>query len=120
MPREEFSRRTRAEAFLRCGGKCERCPTKLREGNHRYNHRIPCEMGGKATIENCEVLCIECDAEQTYKKDIPAIAKVKRVAAKHNGTYRPSRNPMPFGRGHRLKRKINGSVVKRNDYRSSP
>ena len=39
-------------------------------------------MGGEPTLENCEVLCVNCDSEQTYKKDIPAIAKSKRIIDK--------------------------------------
>jgi len=80
--RREFSKATRALAFERTKGKCERCTARLYIGKFRFNHRIPDWMGGEPTLENCEVLCVNCDSEQTYKKDIPAIAKSKRIIDK--------------------------------------
>lgn len=80
--RREFSKNVRALAFERTKGNCERCTARLYVGKFRFNHRIPDWMGGEPTLENCEVLCINCDSKQTYKVDIPAIAKSKRIIDK--------------------------------------
>jgi hypothetical protein len=44
--------------------------------------------------------------------DIPAIARAKRIQAKHHGA-RVARSPMRGGRNDFLKRKMDGTVVLR-------
>ena len=73
------------QAFELANGQCTRCTAKLYPGKIRYNHRIPDYMGGENTLANCEVLCVNCDHPQTYGKDIPTIAKTKRIIKKHAG-----------------------------------
>ena len=36
-------------------------------------------------LGNCVVLCIACHRDKTTKRDVPAIAKAKRVSDKHLG-----------------------------------
>lgn len=91
MKRREFSARTKQEAFERSKGLCERCTTKLFTGKFRYNHRIPDGIGGEPTLQNCEVLCLNCDGPQTYTIDLPRIAKAKRIRKKHIGIKKPRR-----------------------------
>lgn len=86
--RQEFSKRTKADAFARSGGRCERCGTWLL-GRVRYNHRIPDYLGGPNSLDNAEVLCLSCDAEQTYGHDIPAIAKTRRIRLREAGIRKP-------------------------------
>ena len=83
--RREFSARVKLQAFELANGQCTRCTAKLYPGKIRYNHRIPDYMGGENTLANCEVLCVNCDHPQTYGKDIPTIAKTKRIIKKHAG-----------------------------------
>lgn len=83
--RREFPARVKVEAFERAKGRCERCTSLLMPGKFRYNHRIPDALGGEPTIDNCEVLCLGCDAPQTYQKDIPAIAKTMRIRKRAAG-----------------------------------
>lgn len=85
MARHEFPRSVKVAAFDRCKGSCERCTARLYVGKYHYDHRIPDQMGGEPTLENCTVLCVACHGEKTAKHDVPAIARAKRREAKHIG-----------------------------------
>ena len=90
-PRHEFSSRTKLQAFENAGGHCTRCPARLYPGKFRYNHRIPDAQGGDNSLANCEVLCLACDWVQTYKIDLPAIAKTNRIRKRAAGIRKPRR-----------------------------
>ena len=111
--RSEFSKKTKIEAFVRAQGSCDKCGARLVPGKFHYDHRIPDAMGGKPTIENCDVLCATCHSLKTATVDAPRIAKTKRQHAAHIGAKAPSSTPLPFGRNSRLKRKLNGTIVER-------
>ena len=103
MPRIEFSRKIKGEAFLRCDGKCEKCSAKLKVGEGDFDHILPCEFGGEATLDNCQVLCIPCHRGPGGKTadDIRAIRKSDRIRDKHRGTFPATRNKIKsrgFGR----------------------
>jgi hypothetical protein len=89
--RREFSKQVRRDAFARANGLCEgkpygeRCPVKLTIGKFHYDHDIPDGLGGEPTLENCVVLCIACHKDKTTKRDVPTIAKAKRIADRHIG-----------------------------------
>jgi 5-methylcytosine-specific restriction protein A len=91
MARREFSKRVRRDAFARANGACEgepygeRCCVKLTIGKFHYDHDIPDGLGGEPTLQNCRVLCIACHKDKTTTKDVPTIAKAKRIADKHIG-----------------------------------
>lgn len=91
--RREFSKKTRAEAFLRCGGKCEACHAVLKTGEAEFDHVIPCALGGEATLENCQVLCRTCHRGAGAKTadDQARISKAKRQYLKHNGLWPQSK-----------------------------
>ena len=89
--RKEFSAKTKLQAFETAHGFCTCCTAKLYPGKIRYNHRITDFDGGENTLANCEVLCLACDSVQTYGKDLPAIAKTKRIIRKHAGIAKPRR-----------------------------
>lgn len=78
--RREFPAKVKSDAFVRAGGRCEIpwCNAKLAPGKFTYDHRIPDWMGGEPTLENCQVICRECDKEKT-RKDAGNIAKSKRI-----------------------------------------
>lgn len=93
MNRIEFSKKVRAEAFVRCAGKCESCGMRLKQGEAEFDHRIAFYLSRDSSLENCQVLCVPCHRGVGAKTadDQRIIAKVKRVAAKHNGTFPPSK-----------------------------
>ncbi|WP_316859963.1 HNH endonuclease signature motif containing protein [uncultured Cohaesibacter sp.] len=115
--REEFSKKTKAEAFLRDGGRCVKCGTKLSPDATEYDHIEPCGLGGDNSLDNCQCLCGECHKEKT-KGDVKTIAKVKRIHNKHVGIETrkkqklPSR-PFPGSKQSGWKKKLDGSVERR-------
>lgn len=109
--RREFSKRTRLEAWTRCGGRCEGCDAILRPGHFDYDHDKPAAFGGGASIENCRVLCMDCHRTKTGTRDIPAIAKSNRVRARQAGIKKKSKFACSKDSG--WKKKVTGEVVPR-------
>lgn len=102
--RREFSKQIKRDAFARSHGFCEAgCGAKLFPGKFHYDHDIPDGLGGDPTLENCKVLCHECHGVKTRKRDVPAIAKAKRVRDLHIGIKKP--------RTIRSWRRFNGEIV---------
>lgn len=89
--RREFSKRTKRDAFTRANGFCENpsCGAKLHIGRFHYDHNIADGLGGEPTLENCVVLCKPCHDEKTRKRDVPAIAKTKRIQDRQRGIRQP-------------------------------
>lgn len=113
--RQEFSRRTKLQAWDRCGGQCEECGRALRPGDRiEYDHRIPCEFGGGNTLDNCQVLCGWCHGAKTSTADAPAIAKARSVRARHVNADDPHKQKIPGSRGTKFKRKVGGGTVLRD------
>ncbi len=87
--RDEFTKDTRAWAFLRADGKCEyeadgeRCNQKLHGGNVFFDHVVAASLGGDNSLGNCAVLCKTHHAEKTAKLDLPRAAKTERLRRKH-------------------------------------
>ena len=81
MTRRAFPDKVKLAAFHRAAGKCERCTARLYAGKFHYDHCIPDAMGGKPTLENCQVLCTACHGCKTATADVPDIARAKRRAA---------------------------------------
>lgn len=110
--RQEFSRRTRLDTWERAGGCCEGCGRKLYPGDRQeYDHRISCEQGGDNSPANCELLCGWCHDGKTAV-DARKAAKSRSVRAKHVGAAKP-RKPLPGSRASGWKRKIDGTVERR-------
>lgn len=84
MPRNEFTRKTKAQAFARADGKCEVCGVRLMPGKFRFDHILPDALGGEPTLENCKVQCSACDQPKTAD-DIRRIRKADRQRDKHTG-----------------------------------
>lgn len=97
MKRRNFPDKVKRAAFERAAGRCEKCTVRLAVGKFHYDHRIADALGGEPTLDNCEVLCVCCHWEKTRGKDVPSIAKAKRLQKKHAGIKRPStfRKPPP-------------------------
>ncbi len=110
MSRAEFSKATKAAAFLRCGGICEcGCTMKITAGDSvEFDHfPIPASMGGPATLDNCRVLIKKHHGERTFGSGIDSnsqIAKTTRLQEKRLGLRKKSR-------GFRGSKKFNGDVT---------
>lgn len=91
MSRDEFTAKTKEQAYDRAKGKCENkaCGLPLQIGKIHYDHIIPCRLGGTNEIKNCQVLCQPCHQEKTAKEDIPRIAKSRRQHRRHIGAVEP-------------------------------
>ena len=111
MKREEFSKRTRLEAFTRCGGRCEGCGCILKPNGFDYDHDKTAYFSGRGILENCRVLCTTCHDKKTFTRDVPTIAKSRRIRAKQAGIKRRSR--FAGSRDSEWKKKIDGTVVRR-------
>jgi 5-methylcytosine-specific restriction endonuclease McrA len=109
--REEFSKKTKLDAFRRSDGKCEECASILRPGRFEYDHDKPAAFGGGAFISNCRVLCSGCHSRKTFGRDIPAIAKSNRVRARQAGIKKQSK--FACSKASKWKKKISGEVVPR-------
>jgi 5-methylcytosine-specific restriction protein A len=101
--RMEFSKRTKRDAFVRAEGNCEGCGARLTIGKYHYDHIIPDGLGGEAILDNCAVLCVACHKVKTTTKDVPLIAKTKRIQDRQKGIKKP--------RTITRWRKFNGSIV---------
>jgi 5-methylcytosine-specific restriction protein A len=115
--RREFPAKVKVAAFERSKGLCEKCGARLAPGNVEYDHGLANWLGGEPTLENCVVLCRNCHRGPGQKtaQDIKVIARAKRLKQGHIGAKPPSRNPLPGGRASGLKRKVGGSVVRRDE-----
>lgn len=93
MQRHEFSKKVRAEAFLRCGGVCEKCGAKLKQGEAEFDHIVPYYFTQDSTLSNCQVLCVPCHRGEGAKTadDQRDIAKSKRNWLKHTGAWPKSK-----------------------------
>ncbi len=96
MPRHEFSKKTKRDAWDRADGHCEmvwdgeRCGAEVYAGNVEYDHIIEDARGGDNSLENCCVSCIPCHKAKT-KKNRPAVDKTRRQYLKNIGAWPKSR-----------------------------
>jgi 5-methylcytosine-specific restriction enzyme A len=88
--RREFPKQVKRDAFLRANGRCENktCRAFLTTGKFHYDHDIADALGGEPTLDNCVVLCFACHGEKTRKRDVPTIAKTKRIQDRQMGIKR--------------------------------
>jgi len=91
VKRDEFTAKTKEQAYERSKGRCENklCGLPLQIGKIHFDHIIPCRLGGTGEIQNCQVLCESCHKEKTAKQDIPQIAKTRRQHRRHIGAVEP-------------------------------
>ena len=110
--RREFTKATKLMAWTRCGGKCESCGIKLGVGKHEFHHNDGCTFGGGNESRNCVVLCVGCHRNITSAQ-APVIAKSNRQRNKHIGIKKADGRPMPGSKASGLKKKMDGTVVRR-------
>jgi 5-methylcytosine-specific restriction endonuclease McrA len=111
--RGHLSTRRKLAIWEREKGLCMLCRCRLTLGNFIYEHVIALELGGADTDDNISLTCKPCAKEKT-RDDHSRAAKAKRVKAKALG-LKKTKNPLPGSKGSKWKRKMDGSVVRRDD-----
>lgn len=110
--RGRLSTRAKLAIWEKEKGLCYVCGAKLRPGNYIFEHVRALELGGEDGVDNIRLTCKPCATEKT-KTDHHMAAKAKRQKSAALG-LKKSKTPLPFGKGSQWKRKLDGSVVRRN------
>lgn len=110
--RGNLSAKRKLSIWEREHGKCMLCGVKLTTGKFIFEHVKALELGGTDTDDNIRLTCFGCAKEKT-KDDHSKAAKAKRVKQKTLG-MKVSKTPLPFGKTSKWKRKLDGTVVKRD------
>ena len=112
--RRTITTKDRVALFQSRGGICHICGGRINVGEKwELEHRIPLQLGGDDEEQNWELAHIKCHKDKT-KIDVGQIAKAKRREARHLGA-KVSKSPMPYGRGSKWKRKMDGTIVRRDE-----
>jgi len=111
--RRHFTKKVKLIALQMALGRCEGCTAPLSVGHYTFDHKIPWELTRDSRVENCQILCDNCNDTKTGLRDIPLIAKANRQRDKHRGIVERSRTPLPCGRKSRMKKTIAGRVIPR-------
>lgn len=94
MSRKSHSRKDRARIFAANDGQCHLCAGKIGVGEAwEIEHVIPYALTQDDSDGNLRPAHRKCHRVKT-NTDVTAIAKVVRMAAKHNGSWPKSRAPM--------------------------
>ncbi len=94
MPRRSFSRKDRARIFTANRGRCHLCEGLISVGEAwEVEHVIPYALTQDDSDGNLRPAHKKCHRVKT-DTDVTAIAKVVRMAAKHNGSWPKSRAPL--------------------------
>lgn len=105
-PRKGFTKKQRAEAFLRAEGRCQVCGCKL-ASTFDIDHVLALDHGGLHKPANWRVLCKPCHLDKT-RDDVKASAKINRLERKHGfeGDKRKPRKVIPSRPFQKSERKI--------------
>jgi 5-methylcytosine-specific restriction endonuclease McrA len=110
--RGSLSVRRKLTIWEREKGFCMLCGIKLITGGFIYEHVRALELGGTDTDDNIRLTCKPCATEKT-KVDHSTAAKAKRQKVVSLG-LKQSKNPLPFGKGSKFKKKMDGTIVRRD------
>lgn len=95
MARRSFSKKDRARIFNANLGVCHICEGKIGVGEAwEIEHVIPYALTHDDSDGNLRPAHVKCHRSKT-DTDVTAIAKVYRIAAKHDGSWPKSRAKMP-------------------------
>jgi 5-methylcytosine-specific restriction protein A len=112
MTRTRWTAKRRAALFLAHAGVCHICGGKINGEGWDVEHVIPLAMGGDDDEANCAPAHLKCHRAKTAT-DKGHIAKAARMQLRAMGIKRQPRNPIRGGKGDTIKRKINGTVERR-------
>lgn len=102
--------RVKLRVFLRFGGTCQQCFTKIVSGPE-FDHRVALINGGSNSEGNLVPLHPRCHALKT-RDDVALKSADRKTQLHHYGIKKP-RRPMPGSRASGLKKKFDGTVERR-------
>jgi 5-methylcytosine-specific restriction enzyme A len=111
IARKQLSARARRKLFDAVRGMCCVCGLPIGYKPWVVEHIIPLSMGGADDEANRAPAHLTCARIKTAE-EAPVRAKADRQRAAHVGAKAP-RRPMPGSRVSGLKKKLDGTVVKR-------
>lgn len=112
--RKPFAKSVKAAVLKRSGGMCED-PGCDRVGTD-FDHVKPVAIGGESTLENCALLCRDCNASKGIQ-EAKAAAKADRAGGRSGQYARRARNGSKMqsrGFDKRFRKKLSGEVVRRD------
>lgn len=115
-PDTKIPDRVKLRVFEAHGGVCALTNRKIRPGDDwDCDHIEALVNGGENRESNLQPALRFAHREKT-KEDVAKKAKNDRVRKKHRlpRVAQKSRNPLPGGRGSKLKKKVSGEVVRRD------
>jgi len=95
-----------------CGGEIDR-----RREAWQIDHRVPLGLGGEDDDQNLELAHVKCHARKTVD-DLGIIAKAKRVRNRFLGNTPPPRRPLPGSKASFWRKRIDGTVERRDPART--
>jgi 5-methylcytosine-specific restriction enzyme A len=112
MTRRSLSTRDRVAIFTAAHGRCHICQQLIRPAEPwEAEHPIPHAIGGSDEIADLKPAHVRCHQAKTAD-DVTAIAKTKRIAAKHIGAHRTA-SPMAGSRRSGWKHLMSGKWERR-------
>jgi 5-methylcytosine-specific restriction protein A len=116
MTARRMSTKRRAAIFAAHGGTCHLCGGKIDGSREAWEveHVIALAISEDDSDDNLAPAHVKCHRAKT-RADAKAIAKTKRVKAKHEGTYRQPRRKIPGSKGTGFKKRVDGIVERRTD-----
>ena len=104
----------RLRIFRQQDGRCPICTRQLNPGNITTDHTVALEDGGENREQNLQLICTApCSLKKTGEENRRR-AKADRAIAKRLG-FRQSRHIVPGSRRSPWKKKLDGTVVRREE-----
>jgi hypothetical protein len=111
--RKPFSKTIKAEVLKRSAGMCEM--EGCNQVGRDFDHVRPVAIGGASTLDNCQLLCRDCNAAKGIQEARDAAKadraggrsgqQARRARAKSAGTYKPIAS-----KGFQGSRRFDGSI----------
>jgi 5-methylcytosine-specific restriction protein A len=113
-PRKPMPEMRRLRIWERHGGVCVLCGLKIdgTKGKWTIEHLRALGLGGEDTDENCGPAHEDCRRAKD-KIDVPAIAKAKRMKARHLGIKKTTSRPIPGSKASGWRKPFNGPPERR-------
>jgi 5-methylcytosine-specific restriction enzyme A len=114
--RKTWTAKRKLAVFEAHGGVCHLCGGKIDGTREAWDleHLIPLALDGADDETNTAPAHTACHKAKTAE-DAGRIAKANRVRAKHNGAKKSTFNRLPGSKGSRFKKRIDGTVVRRDE-----